>query len=250
MALGLLIVITLASVSWSLWVRRFTWHCGWEAAATICILFQGVAVLLMSPLASATLGVLLHRLTGVWNVEDYLSGDCYIVSTSAIAYRAVAGLSEGADLRRSFRQYVERPATLCIPLLLGAFLLSRATDTYYPAFFNAPTDGWLKLYWLILVGTLVHLQIYGMLAFWVLRGDPRSRAIADIYLISGAAGVVACIIKGVTALVPRWQALNAAVWVLACAGAVGVAGASIYSWRQKTEWIGFTARTDLKFPTP
>ena len=53
MALTALIVITLASISWSLWIRRLTWHCRWEVAATLNIALQGCAVALMSPVAAA-----------------------------------------------------------------------------------------------------------------------------------------------------------------------------------------------------
>ena len=63
MALTFLIVLTLASISWSLWIRRVTWNCRWEVAATLNIALQGCAIALMSPAASATLGVALHHLT-------------------------------------------------------------------------------------------------------------------------------------------------------------------------------------------
>ena len=76
MALATLIAITLACVAWSLWIRRVTWTCRWEVAATVNIVLQGAAVLLMSPLASETLGRALCTLTGKWNLEDYLGHDC------------------------------------------------------------------------------------------------------------------------------------------------------------------------------
>lgn len=51
-----LIIITLAFVFSSLWIRRDTWRSRWEADASLNIALQGCAVLLMSPWASATLG--------------------------------------------------------------------------------------------------------------------------------------------------------------------------------------------------
>lgn len=234
MALAALIILTLASVAWSLWIRRVTFRCRWEVAASICILFQGLAVLLMSSPASATIGVLLHHVTGVWNLEDYLAGDCYIVSTAALAYRAVISISEtDSDVQLAFRQYVERPATLCIPILLCAFLYSDATGTYYSAFFDAPTDGWLKLYWFLLAGILIHLLVYGMWEFRVLHEDPRSRVVADLYLMASAAGIMACAARGVSVFVPTIPGLDGATWLLACGGAIGVALASAYSWQRK-----------------
>ena len=67
MALATLIAVTLLCVVWSLWIRRVTWSCRWEVAATLNIALQGLAVLLMSPLASETVGQWLYALTGKWN---------------------------------------------------------------------------------------------------------------------------------------------------------------------------------------
>ncbi len=102
MAITFLIALTLASVAWSLWIRRVTWRCRWEVAATLNIALQGCAVALMSPAASATLGVTLHDLTGKWNLEDYLGHDCYIVAASAIVYNALGRLADDAALQKSF----------------------------------------------------------------------------------------------------------------------------------------------------
>src|SRR6195952_6061271 len=121
MGLAVLITITLTCVAWSLWIRRVTWSCRWEVAATLNIALQGRAVVLMSPFASETLGHWLHALTGMWNLEDYLGHDCYIVAASAIVYNALGRLQDDHALHATFKQYVERPATICIPVLLGAF---------------------------------------------------------------------------------------------------------------------------------
>ena len=46
MALATLIAITLGCIGWSLWIRRVTWSCRWEVAATLNIALQGLAVIL------------------------------------------------------------------------------------------------------------------------------------------------------------------------------------------------------------
>ncbi len=104
MALSALIIITLASIGWSLWIRRVTWHCRWEVAATLNIALQGAAVALMSPLAANTVGVALHNLTGVWNLQNYIGHDCYIVAASAIVYNVVGRLEDDDALQKSFKQ--------------------------------------------------------------------------------------------------------------------------------------------------
>src|SRR5918998_1398894 len=123
MALATLIAITLCCIAWSLWIRRVTWSSRWEVAATLNIALQGLAVVLMSPLASETVGVWLHALTGKWNLEDYIGHDCYIVAASAVVYNALGRLQDDHSLQRTFKQYIERPATVCIPLLLVTFSL-------------------------------------------------------------------------------------------------------------------------------
>lgn len=239
MALAWLLAITLICIGWSLWIRRVTWTCRWEVAATLNIALQGAAVLLMSPWASSTIGVALHELTGKWNLEDYLGHDCYVVAASAIVYNALGRLADDDLMQLKFKQYVERPATLCIPLLLTTFTLSAAANTYYPDFFDATTDFWLRLYWLILCGTLIHLLLYASRALLVLRKDPRSRRIANVYLVSSVCGVTACVVKIITAFVPALQAVEGGflVWMFACLCGAGFALASAHSWRQKVKWL-------------
>jgi len=239
MAVTVLIAITLACVAWSLWIRRVTWSCRWEVAATLNIALQGAAILLMSPWASETLGPLLFNLTGKWNLEDYIGHDCYIVAASAIVYNAIGRLQEDHVMHRTFRQYVERPATLCIPVLLAAFTLGNGAKTYRADFFTVPTDFWLAFYWVVLCGTLGYLLIYGIRALLILRTDPRSRLIANIYLFASISGVVACTIRIATAVVPALQTLEGGrlVWLFACTCGAVFALSAAHSWRIKTKWL-------------
>ena len=239
MALATLITITLGCIGWSLWIRRLTWSCRWEVAATLNIALQGAALLLMSPLASETLGVALHGLTGKWNINAYLGHDCYIVAASAIVYNALGRLQDDNALQAAFKQYVERPATLCIPLLLATFSIGNGAKIYRPDFFEVPTDFWLNMYWLVLCGTLIYLLVYGSRALLILRKDPRSRRIANVYLAASASGVIACVVRITTAFVTPIQALEggALVWFFACICGGGFALAAAHSWRIKTRWF-------------
>ncbi|HEY1839210.1 MAG TPA: hypothetical protein VGG53_03120 [Mycobacterium sp.] len=239
MALTVLIFITLASISWSLWIRRVTWHCRWEVAATLNIALQGAAVALISPVSSETLGVALHNITGEWNLQNYIGHDCYIVAASAIVYNAVGRLEDDHALQESFKQYVERPATLCIPLLLATFTLSRGSKTYARDFFALPTDFWLSVYWVLLCGTLAYLLVFGSRALLALRRDPRSRRFANCYLLASASGIAACVVRIITALIPVFQnsVSSGMVWFFACACGAGFAVISAESWRQKVRWF-------------
>jgi hypothetical protein len=239
MALTFLITITMACIAWSLWIRRVTWSCRWEVAATLNIALQGTTVLLMSPLASETLGHWLHAVTGKWNLEDYIGHDLYVVAASAVVYNALGRLQDDHAMQKTFKQYVELPATLCIPLLLATFTLGNGAHVYAADFFEVPTDFWLGTYWLLLCGTLIYLLGYGCRALMVLRKDPRSRRIANIYLIASLSGIMACIVRIVTVLVPSLQAVEGGtlVWVFACMCGAGFALTSAYSWRIRTKWF-------------
>src|ERR1700730_6864808 len=244
MALAILITITMGCIVWSLWIRRVTWSCRCEVAPTLNIALQGAAVLLMSPLAGQTLGVALHSLTGKWNLQAYIGHDCYIVAASAVVYNALGRLQDDHAMQRSFKQYVERPATLCIPLLLVTFSLGNGARIYRADFFEVPTDFWLNMYWLLLCGTLIYLLVYGSRALMVLRKDPRSRHIANAYLLASVSGMLACVVRITTAFVTPIQALEggALVWFFACMCGACFAIASAHSWRIKTKWFTKVAR--------
>lgn len=244
MALTSLITITLAVIAWSLWIRRLTWSCRWEVAATLNIALQGGAVLLMSPWAAATVGHWLHALTGKWGLQAFIGHDLYIVAASALVYNVLGRLEGDDEMQKSFKQYIERPATLCIPLLLATFSLGNGAKIYRADFFQVPTDFWLNMYWLLLCGILVYLLVYGSRVLLVLRKDPRSRHVANVYLLASVSGILACAVRITTAFVTPIQAVEggALVWFFACMCGGGFAIASAHSWRIKTKWFTKVAR--------
>jgi hypothetical protein len=239
MGLAVLITITLLCIAWSLWIRRVTWSCRWEVAATLNIALQGATVLLMSPLASETLGHWLHSLTGLWNLEDYIGHDMYVVAASAIVYNSLGRLQDDHAMQTTFKQFVERPATLCIPLLLATFSLGNGAKIYSPDLFELQTDFWLSAYWILLCGTLIYLLGYGSRALLILRKDPRSRRVANVYLAASISGMLACAVRVVTTLVPSLQQIENGnlVWFFACMCGAGFALSSAQSWRSKTKWF-------------
>ncbi len=244
MAMTSLITITLAVIAWSLWIRRVTWKCRWEVAATLNIALQGGAVVLMSPWAAETVGHWLHALTGMWGLNAFIGHDLYIVAASAIVYNVLGRLEDDEEMQKSFKQYVERPATLCIPLLLATFSLGNGARIYRADFFQVPTDFWLNMYWLLLCGMLIYLLAYGSRALMVLRRDPRSRHIANAYLLASVSGVMACAVRITTAFVTPIQGLEggALVWFFSCTCGAVFAIASAHSWRIKTKWFTKVSR--------
>ena len=191
----------------------------------------------MSPLASETIGRALHALTGKWNLEDYIGHDCYVVAASAIVYNALGRLQDDRAMQSAFKQYVERPATLCIPLMLATFAGERAA-IYRPDFFDVPTDFWLSTYWLLLCGMLIYLLGYGSRALLILRRDPRSRRIANVHLFASRPASWRARFGSSPPMSRRCRPSKAAPWCgsspAPAARGCGRLGAF---WRIKTRWF-------------
>lgn len=229
-----LIAITLMAIAYSLWVRRHSWRSRWEAGASLNIALQGCAVLLMSPWASSTLGPPLHRMLGRWNVEDLFGHICLIAAVTAIVHHGLGRLDDERKLRGLFRRHIKTPLLLGIPLLVLVFAV--ADEGYHPDLFPAHVGTvWFGAYWLVLGGLLVYLFSYASRVLLILRMDPRSRATANLYLISAAFGVAAAVIQVTTAEVGIDITLP--VWLCACLAAIGFAYGSARSWNSKVEWF-------------
>ena len=137
---------------------------------------QGVAVLLMSPFASETLGHWLHALTG--QVESRGLHRPRPVHRRRVGGRLQrAGPAAGRPRDAEDVQAVRRASGDAVHPAAAGHLLASATARaiYRPDFFEVPTDFWLSVYWLLLCGTLIYLLGYGSRALLVLRKDPRSR---------------------------------------------------------------------------
>jgi hypothetical protein len=91
----------------------------------------------------------------------------------------------------------------------------------------------------LLCATLIYLLAFGSRALLVLRQDPRSRNIANLYLMASASGIAACAVRIIAALVPAIQGRgdSALVWFFACTCGAGFALTSAYSWRQRVKWF-------------
>jgi hypothetical protein len=98
----------------------------------------------------ATAGNPLHAVTGECNLAACIGHSCYIVAASAVVYNVLDRPADDDRMRALFKQYVERPATLCIPVLFATFTLGNGAAVYRPDFLDVPTDIWLSTYWLLL----------------------------------------------------------------------------------------------------
>ncbi|ORV76341.1 MULTISPECIES: hypothetical protein [Mycobacteroides] len=236
-----LITFTVATICWSLWIRRVTWTRRMEVAATLNIALQAAALFLMSPLASSTIGLAPHALTGCWNLEDLLAHDLYIVAASAIVYHMLLRLDR-QQLTRRFRLHIELPATISLPIMLALFTFGPGAQEYRADFFRAPTDWWLNAYWWVICGTLIYLLGYSVLALIPMWHEPSIRGLSAAYMLAAGAGIVACLARIATTLLPAamqdTSGASLAVWVPACLCGAGYAAILAQSWLTKNRVTG------------
>jgi hypothetical protein len=236
MALAALISITLACIGWSLWIRRLTWFSRWEIAGTLCIALQGSAALLISPAASEILGTPLHAVTGMWNLEDYLGHTSYLLAAGALVQTVLSRVADDHALQAIWTHWVERPATMCIPLMFAAYAMGNGAAVYRSNFYEVPADVWLKIYWLLFCGMLIYLLSWALRALLILRRVVRHRPTAAVYFAIVVGGIVVCAARIVT----EWCEVSehgAVGWLSTFGGGIVFAFASARSWRNKTRWF-------------
>lgn len=200
--MSIAIVIALAAVAASLYIRRITWHSPQEQAINLSITLQGVAAGLMLPWASRHIGQPLYELTGVANLDDLSAHICYITAGCMILLNSFDIHYEAQEVRRLFKQRAELPCTIVITLLVYTHLNGRGGRTQVDDFFNITSGPHLAAYWVILCATLIYTLTYATRLYYSIRDEPGFGWLVTGYTISAGFGILACITKIVVALLP------------------------------------------------
>ena len=151
--------------AWSLWIRRVTWSCRWEVAATLNIALQGarrasdVAVGLRDRRALAALP---HRQVESRGLHRPRHVHRRRVRDRLQRARPAAGRPRhAAHVQASTSNGPPRCASRCCwPPSRSATARGSTRRTSS----TVPTDFWLTVYWLLLCGTLIYLLGYGIRA--------------------------------------------------------------------------------------
>lgn len=229
-----LIAATLLAVVVSLWIRRGTWSSWWEVGLSRAVALQGCALLLMSPWADGVLGPPLHRVFGLWNIEDLLGHLCLIIAAAAIVHHCLTRLAGPELLGSMFERDIQQPLTLGAPLLVAAFV--EADEGRQTDLFDAHVSTvWLAAYWLLLGIMMVYLLGYAHRALLALRDDPRSRPTVEVFLTGVRFGIAACVIQLVTA----WAGIDVSspVWLCLCLCVLCFTYGAGRSWQAKLDWF-------------
>lgn len=204
MPISLFLSSALGTACWALWMRRTAFGCRWETAPTMVVATAAMAAFLTSGWGSAILGRSLYALTGQWHFEDLLGHLCAIVSASSAVYMFMVRFAGGETLQRLYTQWVVRPLTVVIPLLVTCHTLARAGQEYSRNFDDVEPGPWLGLYWLVLCGTLVYLSGYAARLVLLLRQSDRrcSGTVLNMYLAASVATILFVVLLYVHVITP------------------------------------------------
>ena len=219
----------------ALWIRRDTWRCRWEGAPTLIAASASLRASLTTPYASDKLSEPLHRLTGLWNVEDLIGHMAGIVCVSAMAYLVLAQFGNDQTLQFMFHSRVILPLTAAIPILVALFSVTgghtreRNFDTIGD---RIGPDLWTTAYWGVLFVTVIYLLGLSIFGLCILAAGGELTPSMSLYILAIGA---AMLFYAVLVIHATTQAgLHNQAWALGHLTALCWAVAPIYSWRVKT----------------
>lgn len=240
--------ISIGIILWSLWTRRHTWRMKWETAATVNVALIAAAGILGAPPPSpgTPIGQWLHHLTGVWNLQFYLSDLCALAALCAIVYNAVAKLDHPCQrhpdmpFKTWFRKWIQIPTALGTLLLTALFTGSRASRTPYPDLAEMPSPGpYMQAYWVCFSLLLGYLLFHGIRAYIDLWYDPPSRPVMNLYLAASGFAAITLTIRICTALIPALDSPTdlATMEISGSVAASLFCIAAAYSWMRRVRWF-------------
>jgi hypothetical protein len=172
----------------------------------------------------------LYTVTGLWNLEDLIGHICYLVGMFALLYLVAGRLDMNITQFRGFLRYrIELPATVAIALMVATFVVGDIGDQYSPDITAARVDGWLRVYWLVMIVAVVYLIVLIGRILLILRRDPRSKRGATVYLLALSASAL-CVVAFTLTIEPlQWVSVRCEV--------ISYAVAASYNWQSKINYL-------------
>lgn len=230
---ALVITTALAVVTYSLWIRRFTWTYRWEKCTTCSVALLGVSGVLTSPLFDSTVGRYIWKTTGLRDAENVLGHALLIFASVGIVHTVTSRYvyeNEQADL---LRKWIHLPAFFAAGALLVPAVCA-GLDT--PVLSGGP---WIAAYWIIQSAIVAYLLGFAAVILNRLREEPRHKQTADLYLAACVVGILACLAR-IAPLVltnidfPGPQSIQILASTLKYAWIGLFAYAAADSWKRKT----------------
>jgi hypothetical protein len=235
---AILTMTSLGCLAWCLYRRRISWNCYGERPITLAVALMLLSLAMLVPPFSMPLNLLGHALTGRWNVQGLLAHGLCIAADAAIVYHITWRARYDADFRRAYRTHVELPGTLAFALMFALWLSGNGSTIPVASLYLVPLDATMRLYWLVLCAVLAWMMAYAMRWMIVLRQDPRSRPIVNIYIFAGSNTLLALLVCAAWNLTLLDDASAVMIATsLSCIGFVGFATGAATSWSRKREWL-------------
>jgi hypothetical protein len=217
----------------TIWVRRKTWRLQWDRALTISFLLQGLGFALTAPAMSHYLEHALFRISGVAHLRDFFGHVLFICAICCVIYACACRLVPDHELE-SVLYKIELPGAIAGGTMLAAITLSHNLSRETPPdFLDVPCDFWLRLYWLTYGAIVIYLLCFVVRLLWVLRSDPRSRLISDLFIIAGGLGVISFAVVLTRTIINPGLVARFWIWTPSSVAGGLAAFAAAWSWRER-----------------
>jgi hypothetical protein len=224
--------MALTVAAWAVWVRRACWRIPMERTTTSAIVQLAVALVLIAPATAPYTGRLFFELTGRWHIDNLLG---FMLELGALVSSNIAAMMRMPTIRRYIEPVLWSPLVMGTTVLMQLFWHSRVTHNPGHDIFALQHDHWLTMFFGL---QCLLLGYYGGINAWCamshLRGDPRSRPVALVWLVCVGLGAGAMLDLVITSL--GWEWFNDGYGRLSMCGAVAIfAVASARSWQRKLD---------------
>lgn len=237
--MGWIFAATCVVLARAIWTRRWTFRAVsertklTERTITSSLLLQFIALVLMSPLSSATVGRSVHAAIGQWNIPTWV-GHCLFIDAAGLIVIYLKSRLDYTDdqIRIWFTRHFALPITAIAPIMLALITQSPNADKYWADLLDCPTDYWLDAYWTLGCSFVIYLMAHAIWVLHTLREEPRNKRTAAVYICACAAVITGSVLRITTTWTDDGTCSHW-FWYAYSTVAITFAEASAHSWRQK-----------------
>lgn len=245
-----LLLLTVCVAGWSLWERRHTWTCPWERWTNAVIILLVGTVSLHDRTLGQFLSDPLHRLLGVWNVEDVLGDASAILAAGVMCHLFVYRLLGRSHVQDFMNRRVVIPGSIAVALVSALFVAGQGWATEGAVTHIPVSNVYLQAYKVTMSLIMIYLLSLATRALWILRREGRHRDVAHAYLASCLIGMGISIVRIGNALLGIYLVPS---WVYASIVSVSIAAfcyGSMMSWERKISRLQELVTPERREPEP
>lgn len=226
-------ILVLLVCTYAFWIRRSTWGSKWDGAITLGLLLRGCDMLCQTPVVGRVVGPILHRVTGLWNFEDFIGHLLYLGGAGCIYCMAVSRLKlTDQQRRRMLRTGIELPAILVTALGTVTFAYG-IPDENIPDLAHGRPNAMMCMYAFLMISAVLYLSANSIWALLIISRNPASRRTARVYIGACGVSIIACFV-GVLDIALGFADTT---WVTVRVELLVYAGAAIYSWNRRKQGL-------------